>query len=312
MLAIFESILPIFLLIGVGIALRRSPLIAEAAWPGMEQLAYWFLYPSLLFVTIYNASFDGLQIDAMLAALLIAIAAMSALVLALWPGLARLGLVSTHEYSSIFQTSIRWNGFIALPIAQKIFPPEGAAVVALVMAVIIVPINVASVFVVMRFANREVGLARTLARVALNPLIIGSLLAIMLRFSPLPLYEPVNETLRLVGNAALGLGLLAIGSGLRLGDLASVRFAVWLPVVLKLVVFPIVLIGLSLAFGIRGPQLVYLALCAAVPTAMNGYLLARQLGGDAELYAAVTTLQTALSFFTIPIVLAIAAQLSSG
>ncbi len=47
-----------------------------------------------------------------------------------------------------------------------------------------------------------------------------------------------------------------------------------------------------MAFGVTGVQLSYLALCGAVPTAMNGYLLARQLGGDAELYAAVTTLQT--------------------
>ncbi len=41
---------------------------------------------------------------------------------------------------------------------------------------------------------------------------------------------------------------------------------------------------------------------------MNGYLLARQMGGDAELYAAVTTLQTVVSFLTIPAVLAISAQ----
>ncbi len=67
-----------------------------------------------------------------------------------------------------------------------------------------------------------------------------------------------------------------------------------------------------MAFGVTGVQLSYLALCGAVPTAMNGYLLARQLGGDAELYAAVTTLQTALSFLTIPAVLAVTAQLSAG
>jgi predicted permease len=43
---------------------------------------------------------------------------------------------------------------------------------------------------------------------------------------------------------------------------------------------------------------------------MNGYLLARQLGGDAELYAAATTLQTVIAFFTIPMVLAVTAQLA--
>ena len=45
---------------------------------------------------------------------------------------------------------------------------------------------------------------------------------------------------------------------------------------------------------------------------MNGYMLARQLGGDAEFYAAVTTLQTALAVVTMPAALAWAAQLASG
>ncbi|TYR33778.1 AEC family transporter [Mesorhizobium microcysteis] len=312
MLVILESILPIFLLIAAGMVLRRLPIINDAAWPGMEQLSYWFLYPSLLFVTIYNADFSGLRLDAMLAALLTGVAVMAVLMLALWPVLRGTGLVAASEYSSVFQTSIRWNGFIALPVATKIFPPEGAAVVALAMAVIIVPINVLVIFVVMRFANRQASLGRTLLQVALNPLVLAVCLGVILRLTPFGLYEPVNETLRLVGNAALGLGLMAIGASLRPGDLVGMRFAIWLPVVMKLAVFPVVLVGLAMLFGLRGEPVLYLALCAAVPTAMNGYLLARQLGGDAELYAAVTTLQTAVSFFSIPLVLALAAQVSSG
>jgi hypothetical protein len=63
---------------------------------------------------------------------------------------------------------------------------------------------------------------------------------------------------------------------------------------------------------VRRPELRYLALCAAVPTAMNGFLLARQLGGDAELYATVTTLQTAVSFLSIPAVLTLVAYIGSG
>ncbi len=58
MLAIFESILPIFLLILAGNLLRRLPLINPAAWPGLDQLGYWFLYPALLFITIVNADFS--------------------------------------------------------------------------------------------------------------------------------------------------------------------------------------------------------------------------------------------------------------
>lgn len=312
MLAIFESTLPIFLLVILGMILKRLPLIDRNVWPGLEQIAYWFLYPALLFISIYNADFGGLRLDAMLVALLLSIVIMAALLAVLWPVLKKSGLVDVTEYSSIFQTAIRWNGFMALAIAQKLFPPAGSAVVALVMAVIIIPINVFSVFVVTKFADSEANWGRIARTMALNPLILAAFLAILLRFAPFRLYDPINETLILVANAALGMGLVTIGAGLRIGDVASLRFPLWLPVFLKLAIFPVILISLAWSFGLEGAQLEYLALCAAVPTAMNGYFLARQLGGDAELYAAVTTLQTALSFFSIPAVLAVTAQLTSG
>jgi hypothetical protein len=50
-----------------------------------------------------------------------------------------------------------------------------------------------------------------------------------------------------------------------------------------------------------------LGLSASVPTAMNGYLLAKQMGGDAPLYAAISTIQTVAAFFTMPLVLAVIA-----
>jgi predicted permease len=42
---------------------------------------------------------------------------------------------------------------------------------------------------------------------------------------------------------------------------------------------------------------------AAVPTATSAYILARQMGGDAELMAAIITAQTLLSMLTLPVVL---------
>ena len=311
MLAIFESILPIFLLIVAGNLLRRAAVINQAAWPGLEQLGYWFLYPTLLFSTIYKADFSALAINSMMAALLCTILAMTAFTFALYPLLIRSGMVKPSQYSSVFQTSIRWNGFIALAVAQKIFPPEGMAVVALAMAVIIVPINLASVYVVMRFADRQADWLSIGRNILINPLILACLAGIIMRFMPFGLYGPIDETLDLAGRAALGMGLIAIGSGLRPEDLMRPGFALYVPVIIKLALFPLLAIAVAIGFGVTGSELGYLTLCAAVPTAMNGYLLARQLGGDAPLYAAVTTLQTALSFFTMPAMLALS-QLVAG
>lgn len=309
---IFESILPIFLLIVAGNVLRRLPLVAPAAWPGLEQLGYWFLYPCLLFITIIDADFSRVRLDAMLGALAVSMVVMIGLLLVLWPSLRGTGLVAASQYSSVFQTAIRWNGFMAFAIAEKLFPVEGPIVVALVMAVIIMPINVASVAVVTRFADRGADWASVLKKMAQNPMILASIGALVMRQMPFGLYEPIGDTLYLVGRASLGMGLMVIGATLQPGRMFGTRFVLWLPVVLKLALYPLVVVGAGLAFGLDGPHLSYLALCAAVPTATNGYLLARQLGGDGELYAEVTTLQTALSFLTIPAVLTLTAYVAGG
>ncbi len=312
MLPIFESILPIFLLIVLGNLLRRAPLFERPAWEGMEKMSYWVLYPVLLFNTILAADMSSLRLDAMLGALLLALFAMGALVLFSWPLFRATGTATRAEYSSIFQTAMRWNGFIALAVAQKLYPPEGSAVVALAMATIIIPLNISSVAVVIRFGSGNANWRRILGAMATNPLIIGVAAAVLIRLTFGGLYEPLNDMLHLLGGAAIGLGLLTIGAGLRPADALKPRLAMIFPLVIKLAVFPALLAVVAYAFGVRGPELVYLTLCGAVPTAMNGYVLARQLGGDAEFYAAETTLQTAAAFITMPIALALAAQLASG
>ena len=306
MIATFESILPIFLLIIAGNLLRRSPLIDKSAWNGLEQLGFWFLYPALLFASILRADFSGLSLGPLIIALMAALFLGMAGMLALWPAFRAAGLIARSEYSTVFQTALRWNGFMALAIAEKLFPPEGVAVVALAMAAIVIPVNLVTVLVVTRFADSQADLGTLARRMAVNPLVLAATAGLLARYLPGGLYAPLDVTLSLVARAALGMGLIAIGAGLRPGDMFSLRPALWLPVVLKLAVYPVVLGGIALAIGIGGQDLVFLVLCAAMPTAMNGYLLAKQIGGDAPLYAATVTMQTAVSFFSIPAVLAVA------
>jgi malonate transporter len=312
MIVILESILPVFLLIVLGNALRRAPLISAEGWRGLEQINYWLLYPALLFSTIMRADFSRLEIGAMLTALLATILIGAVLVLLTWPLWKRTGAATGGEFSSIFQTSLRWNGFIALAVAQKIFPPEGTAVVALAMAVIIIPLNVMSVAVVSRFGTRAADWGNVARSTATNPLILGVAAAIVLRLFVDALPGPIDEAAQLVASAAIGLGLISVGAGLRPRDMLSPRPALWFPVVVKLALLPALLCTLAYGLGVRGPEIAYLALCGAVPTAMNGYVLARQLGGDAAFYAAAATLQTVLAVLTMPVVMALAAQLSSG
>jgi len=312
MFAIFAAILPIFLLIVLGQALRRLPLFPLEFWRGLDVMGFYVLYPTLLFVTIVRADFSALSMDAIIVALGVPGIAIAVLTLALWPVLRARIALSRPGFSSVFQTAVRWNGFLAFAVAEKLFPPEGAAMVALVMAIVIIPINVESVAVVAWFAGRDPNLGGVLRKIAVNPLILATAAAIIVRSLPFAHPGPLMEMLNFLARAALGMGLMAIGAGLRPQDALRPNFAVLIATTLKLIVYPAMVLCLAVIFGLTGPQISYLALCAAVPTAMNGYVLARQMGGDAELYAAIATVQTALAFVTIPLVLAVAGQFSSG
>ena len=50
MLAIFQSVLPIFLVIIFGNLLRRAPVFPAEFWPGLDRLGFYVLYPVLLFL----------------------------------------------------------------------------------------------------------------------------------------------------------------------------------------------------------------------------------------------------------------------
>jgi predicted permease len=72
-------ILPDFLLIALGFALRRATPLGAELWPGIEKLTYFVLFPALLFYANARTRIDLGAAAALLAAVLAALAAGMAL-----------------------------------------------------------------------------------------------------------------------------------------------------------------------------------------------------------------------------------------
>ncbi|MBA3039680.1 MAG: AEC family transporter [Alphaproteobacteria bacterium] len=311
MLMIFESILPIFLLVLLGTLLKRWPLISDSLWGGLEQFGFYVLFPALLFETLAKADFSTMDTGAVGTSAVLSVGLMSALVLGLWRPLHRLG-VEGPAFTSIFQTATRWNAFMALAIAEKLFGQPGLTLVAVVMAVNIIPLNVINVGVMIWFSGGRRSFMDLVVRIVSNPIILGAGLGVLVNVSGVTVYDPLMTAVDLVARSSLGLGLIMVGAGLRIMDALRPRANVLLATALKLLVFPTVTTGIAMLFDVHGDALTMLALSAAVPTAMNGYLLAKQMGGDAPLYAAAATVQTVAAVITIPLVLYLVGQLAAG
>jgi malonate transporter and related proteins len=301
MSTIFASILPIFLLIMAGYLIKRTGLMEDTGWRGLDQLSFFVLYPVLLFVSIIKADFSTIAVFDILAVISGSWLIVGLAVAVLGPVLIRTKMIESSQYSSVFQTTIRWNGFIALAVSDRMFGAQSTAVVALVMAGLVLPVNLAAIYVVTTHASgTKQSMAAVLKRMATNPIVIGCLAALFWRATGLTMFEPLMITLDLISRGALAMGLFGIGAGLSAAALLKFDTAHVLPVFLKLFAMPLVAYGAVAFTGLGANLLPTIILCCAVPTAMNGYVVARQLGGDAPLYAAIVTSQTLLSFFTIP------------
>jgi len=52
MLSAVNALIPVFLIILLGFALKRAPVFNDAAWRGFENLCYFVLFPILLIKTL--------------------------------------------------------------------------------------------------------------------------------------------------------------------------------------------------------------------------------------------------------------------
>jgi predicted permease len=127
-----------------------------------------------------------------------------------------------------------------------------------------------------------------------------TVLAIVLVSLNVEVTKPVGDTLKLLGQATIALGLICVGAALDFSSMRAARFPLAIGTAFRLVVMPAIAAGLCFAIGITGPTLSIAMICVAAPVATSAYILSRQLGGDATLMANIITLTTLLSLATIP------------
>ena len=302
-----NALLPVFLIIALGAVLRRTLLPAEEMWNPIERLTYFVLFPALLIVTTGTADLKDIPVRDMAIAMIVPFAAAATLLLLARTWLIERFALSGASYTSIFQASTRWSSYISLALASALYGANGLALTSVALIALIPLFNALNVWVLARYVSDEkMALGTTFLHIVRNPLIWSCLVGIAINLSGIALPEFSIAFANILGRASLAIGLLLVGAGLELDELWKVNSAMLISTVLKLVLIPLCAILLARALGLEGPPLAVVAVVTSVPTAPAGYVLARQMGGDAPLYARIITFQTVLAFVTITLALAAA------
>ena len=294
---IASALLPIFIVIFAGWGFRRSGLLPDDAWGPISRLAYLGLSPALLFTAISQADLRSLDVGPFLIAALAGFVAMAVITLAIKPLLR----IPDPTFTSLFQAACRWNGLLILALGIALFGDEGEILVALVMAASIPLVNIECVAVLSVWGEGSKPDWRSVIfRILTNPLIIGSAAGAAVNLTGLFPPEPIRDALDMVGKAALPLILLSVGAGLNFTALKARPRLLFLSVMLKLMIAPVVFWAIGRALGVDGHALTVLLLVGASPGAASAYVLAKQMGGDAPYSAGDITAASLFCFITIP------------
>jgi predicted permease len=295
-----DAFIPCFGLLALGALLKRSLLPDDRIWAGMEKLVFWVLLPSLIVAALAEVDLARLPLGPMAASIWGALAVGTLISVAL----ARAMGQGPAAMTSVLQGGIRFNNLIGFAVGGAIFGAEGLALAAVATGLIVPFVQV---IVVLAFAIGVApeGAARlrplgVLRQVAKNPLLIACVLGFAVAaLGGLP--PGLKPMLGSLGRASVALGLLCVGAALSLAS-----FTDRLPVqaatgVLKLLVMPVITLGFTTAFGLDGLPALFAVLFMALPTAATSYVMARAMGGDAPLIAAITTTQHMAALVTLPL-----------
>jgi hypothetical protein len=288
-------LLPDFALIAIGYLLCRHTALDRSVWDGAERLVYFLLFPALLFAAIVRQPLAPGAL-ASLGAVGLGITGCGialAFVLGRWPG------VDPAAHASGAQVAFRFNSYIALALAERLGGGAGVAAIAVLIAMVVPLCNVAAVWPLARAGGQ--GYGRELLR---NPLILATVAGLATNLAGLPLPDAATTTLQRLGAAALPVGLMAVGAGLRLGALREAPGLAAALLAVRHAVLPLVALVLVRWAGLDATQQVVAVAFAALPTAASAYVLAARMGGRGEYVAGLITVSTLLGMASVPLALA--------
>lgn len=302
---------PIFLIIALGWVLQTRQFFPSDFYSGLNALTFYVGLPALLLVEIATSA---PEIGPALRITLVLLAATTAVTAVAYPAamVFKLGGPGTGAF---VQAAMRGNlAYIGLPVmfyamGRTADSPDAAGIEAtamLVLAPTVVVYNLACVVVLTHSAGATRGRPPVLAvatRTLGNPLLIASLLGLLLAVTGIGLPATLVRTLRPLGQMALPLALLSLGASFTRGGLRSRLAPALGAAILKVMVAP--LLGLLFAwwFLLSSRETSVALFFLACPTAVTSYIMAEQMGADAELAGSAVVFSTVLCIVPLAAIL---------
>lgn len=302
---IFATIVPIFAVILIGWWAHFRGLIPTDFFGPANRVVFYVAIPSMVFSAIAKASL-GSEFHA--AVLAVTLACLPAVALLAWV-LARGFGMPRPRRGAFIQSCFHGNqGYIGLAVAFYYLGADGFARASIITGFMMILNNFLAVLVLQRHAGGPAAGGRrrnTLRQVLGHPIILAALAGILCAAFEVRLPLVLERCLAILSGMSLPLALLIIGGSLTF-DLLKSR---WAPLAasagLKLLVMPALGLAACRYLDIGAADFIPALILLATPSATVSYVMAHEMGGDADFAVGAISASTLLSFATISFWLAV-------
>ncbi len=300
MIDILTALIPIFSLIMIGYFFKKIKFPSHDFWPQADKLTYYILMPSLLIYKLSTASINSTNSTNYVLTALITIF----IVLLILFIFNKLFNFEVDSFTSIVQGGIRFNTYVFLALADAILGDNGIVLAAILLTFVIPFINILCISTfALYISQNKLTFMYFFKSIVTNPLIIACFIGGTINFLNISIPVVLENTLDILGQAALPLGLLSIGFGLVLKEIKSSKKDIIVSSFAKHLLTPIIMFFIANAFSLDKEMIAILLIFSVLPTAPSSFILARQLGGNISLMSSIITIQTLISSLFIIVVL---------
>lgn len=296
-----NAVLPIFLVMLFGMALKRLNIIDPVGAKQMNAVLFNFALPVRLFLDIFASDFLAVWDTQLIA---FTVGSLLLFFFICW-GIAIAFIPSRKMKGAFIQGGFRSNFIIiGIPLVASILgytPPA-----AVVITTFVVPLfNILSVIILTIYSGEEVKpkkiISSSAVSIAKNPLIIGVMTGILFSLVRIPLPTAVSNTLFHISNLSTPLALIVIGASMNFSKVKERLKPALMVTALKLIVMPLLFLPFAFLFGISNEGIIILFVLYAAPTAIISYVMAFYMGSDEHLTSSIIMFTSMLSVFTYTI-----------
>lgn len=292
-----NSTMPLFLVMVIGYFLKKKGMLTRGFTSAAEKFNFDITLPALLIrdlsaIDIYG-TFD-------LKFVIFCALATTGFFGIVWI-LARLLIKNKDSVGAFVQVACRSSAAVlGVALIQNMYGTSGMAPMMIIGAVPLFNIYSVLILTLENKENQGKGvIKKALVNIAKNPIIIGIVIGCLISLSGITLPTIVSKTVNNFAAMATPLALVVIGAAFEFsGALKSLRLGI-VGALTKLLLIPAVFLPLAWLCGFRNEKMVAIMVMLSSASTPSCYIMAKNMGGDAELSSSVIVLTTLFSAFTL-------------